>query len=408
MSRTSPIAGSGSLLNRLITEHPDAINFATGRPRDADLPADGMARWLELYVSHEAGRHNGRDASVRRTLGQYAHNAGLIRGALARYFCRAGLGDVEPEAVLVSNGGQEAIVLCLSALVGRDKVCLTGDPVYFGLIGAARSFGFGLETVPHDERFLDRVEERLARPGEPRIGMIYAIPDYDNPTGRLMSAGDRERLVALAERYDVHVFEDAVYRRYRYDGEPIPALKMFDRMGRVIHVESFSKTVMPGLRIAAVIADGQLSDGSALMTRLTTVKSALSVTTSPVVQAIIAGLLLETDNNLDRFVAPRVDGLRRNRDHLVQALARTFAHRTDSPWPVPGGGFYLCFDPGVPFTFDDTVRCAEQFNVIIPPLALFSLCGGWDNHVRLAFSNMDETAIGQGIDLWARYLRQRG
>ncbi len=408
MSRLSSMAGSGPLLNRLITEHSNAINFATGRPRDADLPADGMTRWLDLYVSQEARRGNGNDTAVRRTLGQYAANAGLIRDHLARYFSRADLGDVDPETVLVSNGGQEAIVLCLSVLVGRDKVCLSGDPVYFGLIGAAQSFGFGLETVPHDERFLDHVEERLARSGEPRVGMIYAIPDYDNPTGRLMSARDRQRLVALADRYDTHVFEDAVYRRYRFDGDPVPVLKAFDRMGRVIHVESFSKTVMPGLRIAAMIANGRLSDGTSLMARLTGVKSALSVTTSPVVQAILAGLLHETDDNLDPFVAPRVDHLKRNRDRLVQALAQAFPNRTQSVWPVPGGGFYLCFDPGVPFTFDDTLRCAEQVNVIVPPLALFSLQGGWENHVRLAFSNMDEAAIDRGIDLWARYLRQRG
>ncbi|MGB0696625.1 MAG: PLP-dependent aminotransferase family protein [Rhodospirillaceae bacterium] len=406
MSRPS-MAAAGPLLNRLVTNHPEAINFATGRPRDGDLPAEGMTRWLELCIADLAKQEGKAEAEIRRTLGQYAHNAGLLRAPLADYFAATGLGPVDPASLLISNGSQEAIVLCLAALVGRDKVCLSADPVYFGLIGAADNFGFALETVPHDDQFVDRLEQRLAQSDAPSVGLIYTIPDYDNPTGRLMSTRDRERLVDLAERYDLHLLEDAVYRRYCFDGAPLPTLKSLDRSGRVIHVESFSKTVLPGLRLAVMIAEGSLSDGTPLIARLTQVKSALSVTTTPLVQAILVGLLLDCDHDLDGFVAPRVAQVRRNRDRLVQALARAFPGSNNGVWPIPQGGFFLCADPNQSFTPEDTIALAEQAGVIIPPLSLFSPSGAWPNHVRLAFSAADEDAIDAGIACWAAYLGQR-
>jgi len=403
------VAEMAALLNSLVTRHPEAISFATGRPADSGLPVEGIERWIDVYVQTECRARDTTVSAVRRSLGQYANTRGSIRTHLARYLAVDGPGHVPPDAVLVSNGGQEAIALCLAALVGRDKVCLAGDPVYFGLIGVAETFGFALDTVPNDDHFIDHLEARVARADAPPVGLVYAIPDFDNPTGRVMPEADRRRLVDLAETYGFHIFEDAVYRRFRYEGATVPTLKSMDRTGRVIYVESFAKTVMPGLRVAAVVAEGPHPDGGALMPRLVSVKSALSVTTAPLVQAVLAGLLIETAYRLDRVVAPRRAHLKRNRDRLVAALDRFFP--TDEggrAWPVPAGGFYMCFDPGTQMSPEDTVRCTEDAGVIVAPLTMFSPEGRWRHQVRLAFSTMTEDEVETGIARWAGYLRARG
>lgn len=396
------VAEMAALLNSLVSRYPEAISFATGRPADDGLPVDGIERWIDLYVQAECRARGATAQTVRRSLGQYANNRGSIRGHLARYLERAGLGPCPIDSVLVSNGGQEAIVLCLAALVGRDKVCLAGDPVYFGLIGAAQSFGFALETVPNDAHFVDHLEARVTRSDAPPVGLVYATPDFDNPTGQVMSEVDRRRLVDLAETHGFHIFEDAVYRRFRYEGAALPTLKALDRSGRVIHVESFAKTVMPGLRVAAIVADGPHPDGGALMQRLAGVKSALSVTTAPLAQAVLAGFLIDHEYRLDGVVAPRRAQLKRNRDRLVAALDRhvpaaAATDRCRTAWPVPAGGFYLCFDPGASMTIEDTVRCTEETGVIVPPLTMFSPDGRWPNQVRQAFSSMTDDEVEAGI-----------
>ena len=105
--------------------------------------------------------------------------------------------------------------------------------------------------------------ERLLQQHHPRL--IYTNPTFQNPTGTCLGAVRRRRLIALADRYNIPILEDDFAGELRYDGRAQPALKALDPGGRVIYVGTFSKLLMPGLRIGFLVAEGPVYP---LLTRL--------------------------------------------------------------------------------------------------------------------------------------------
>jgi (S)-3,5-dihydroxyphenylglycine transaminase len=298
---------------------------------------------------------------------------------------------------MLTNGAQEAIVICLAGLVGRDQVVLAADPTYVGLTGPAEAFGFTVETIADDAHFVDRVEERIRTGVSRPIRAVYTVADFANPTGRVMTLAERQQLVALAAKHEFYVIEDAAYRRYRYSGEHLPTLCSLDRHGRVIYIESFAKTFLPGIRLAVMMA-GAAENGSTLAQRLSWIKSYVSVASSPITQAILGGFLLEQEYRLSTWVEPRRLRVQQNRNAMLQAL-RTQAEHTslDLAWSEPEGGFFL--RAVVPFDFgtQEFLRCASDSGVVVMPMNFFSPAQSFPREIRLAFSNSTPAQIETGI-----------
>ncbi|GAB1455450.1 hypothetical protein MASR2M48_07570 [Spirochaetota bacterium] len=94
--------------------------------------------------------------------------------------------------------------------------------------------------------------ERLASSRSLRL--VHVNPSFQNPTGVLYSANNRSELASLAERYGFYIVEDDLFSDLSWDCAPIPSIRSFDAAGRVLFVKSFSKCLMPGLRIACLEA----------------------------------------------------------------------------------------------------------------------------------------------------------
>ena len=401
------IADTMNLLNEATRRYPGAISFLAGRPPQQSVDAAPALGWLRQYMDHA-----GDDTAARQArwseLGQYSDTNGVVLDYVARYLRKAGFVTAVPASCLISNGAQEAMAICLSGLVGRDKVAFAPDPCYVGFAGAADALGVALETALDDEHFLDKLQARLCASGRP-VGCVYVIPDFANPSTRVMSLAERQRLLALAEQYDFFIVEDAAYRQYRYEGTDLPSIKQLDRQGRVVYIESFAKSVLPGLRLAVLLADHQDARGVPLAQRLSSIKSYLSVATSPITQGMLAGLLLQEDFSLQRWLLPRRQQLAANRDALVAALTRYFgpagAHGID--WNVPTGGFFLALS--LPFAFGQAEfeQCMSQHQVLVMPMQAFSTAGHHCDRIRLAFSNVDPAMIEQGVARLAEFILKR-
>jgi (S)-3,5-dihydroxyphenylglycine transaminase len=384
------------ILNDIASRFPEAISFAAGRPPDDFISLPDVERKLSRFFDFHP--------SIDRTsLGQYSTTNGIILEMLSEYLYRAGIGRFRPSDLLVTNGAQEAILIALAVLVPEGKIAVTADPGYVGFTGPAEAFGFAIEAFADDEHFVSKIEERARR--EPRIGLVYAVPDFANPTGRVMSITERANLAGLAERYGFHILEDAAYRHYRYDGDALPTLKSFDRSGRVLYVESFAKTVLPGLRTAVVVAESTTGESAPIADRLGAVKSYVSVTTSPLAQATLAGLLLEINYQIAEAVEPRRAYVEANRNHLLRALEISFSEKSGYRWKCPEGGFFLTLETPRPFSeIDDLIACAEKAGVIVLPMNLFSSTGSRPNEIRLAFSNIVPSRIFTGIEALRTHL----
>ena len=169
-------------------------------------------------------------------------------------------GDGDAGRVLCTNGSLQGLALLAEAMfAGSGGRAIVEAPTYDRAILILRRFGATVEAVDlqPDGLDVDAIEAACAAGRVP--GLVYTIPNFQNPGGMTLSRAKRERLVALARRHGFLVLEDDPYGELRFDGTDEPRLFALDEgAGNVIYSTSFTKTVAPGLRTGAMVLPPQL------------------------------------------------------------------------------------------------------------------------------------------------------
>ena len=410
-----PVMDTMNFLNEITVRHADAISFAPGRPYDGFFDTEQIFVYLRRYLDHLAAE-GATPAQIRDAMFQYGPTAGQIRDLIAASL-RAEEGvDVAPESIVVTVGCQEAMFLVLRAIMaGLDDVLLVSSPCYVGITGAARLLD--VPVVPVDERenglstvdVESAVRAEIARGRRPRA--VYVIPDHSNPSGTTMPLPARRALLDLAARYDLLVLEDSPYRLVSA-GARVPALKSLDRERRVIQLGSFAKTVFPGARVGYVVADQRvtLPDGRSglLADQLAKVKSMITVNTSSLSQAAVAGALLASDGHLadlNRDTSAHYGhAMRRTLDQLDRHFPAEARERLCVRWNRPSGGFFVTLRVGFPADNAALNRSAEEFGVIWTPMSYFYPAGGGEREIRLSISYLTDREIADGVARLARFV----
>ncbi|HYU35950.1 MAG TPA: aminotransferase class I/II-fold pyridoxal phosphate-dependent enzyme, partial [Thermoanaerobaculia bacterium] len=140
---------------------------------------------------------------------------------------------------------------------------------------------------------------------------------------------------------------------------------------------------------------------------LSKIKSLTTVTTAPVVQAVVGGLLLDEGGSLRGMVREKLPFYRANRDRMLASLEERLGGVPGVRWNRPEGGFFLTV--WLPFELDDEClqACARDYGVIVCPMSFFALSAGRERQVRLSFSYVTEAQIEEGIERLARFVRDR-
>jgi (S)-3,5-dihydroxyphenylglycine transaminase len=406
-----------AFLSEIAMDNPSAISFASGAPAEACFE---LERWLKVIprFQHDIAAARNIDAmAAGRMLGQYGRTSGLINDLIAENLLKDYGVECTPDRVIVTNGCQEALLMCLQTLcASEDDVVLARNPTYIGVTGAAALSGIRLyplesnadESVASSFR---RAVLALTLQGK-RPRAFYLIPDFDNPTGDVLSVLDRRAVLAVAAEYGVVILEDNPYGMFRFEGSLIPPLAALDSSGTVIFLGTYSKTLCPAVRVGCAALPetlfGAVSGRLALAKKLRERKSFLSVTTSQINQALVGGILLEEAGSLARIVEPARRFYQTNRDVMLQSILAAFDDdRSLVKWNVPSGGFFLSME--LPFSFgkDDMMECVATHGVIAMPMSFFALDGSQQNLVRLSFSNVTPEEITSGVERFARYVRDR-
>jgi (S)-3,5-dihydroxyphenylglycine transaminase len=406
-SVADPVMDTMNFLNEITLHYPDAISFAPGRPYDGFFDTEQIFGYVRGYLDHLAAG-GATPGQIREALFQYGPAAGRIRKIIADSLLADEGIEVPPESIVVTVGCQEAMVLALRVLIsGPDDVLLVSSPCYVGITGAAKLLDIELTAVEEraDGLAAEDVEAairaELARGRRPKA--VYVVPDHSNPSGVTMSLEARRQLLDLAERYDVLLLEDSPYRLVS-PGEQVPTLKSLDRDRRVVMLGSYSKTVFPGARVGFAVADQTVRtpDGEvSLADELAKIKSMITVNTSPLSQAAVAGALLAADGkvaDLNRETAAYYgDAMRYTLDCLERNFPPDRRERLGVQWNSPSGGFFLTLR--VPFIADnDTLaRSAQDFAVIWTPMSYFYPQGGGEHTIRLSTSYLTHADIDEGI-----------
>ncbi len=399
-----PTIESMNFLNEAAGRFPDAISFAAGRPPDGFVAATQVGSWLQHYVEHRAIKSKTTLEWLR--LGQYSDTAGVIRDLIVKYVeCDEDV-TVKVDDCIITNGFQEALLVQLIQLARAGGAVLTLDPTYVGLSGAAMAAGIPVFAVPASEDPAKDLAQaaRAARAAGHQVLAAYVIADFSNPSGEVMSVDQRRALLAMAEKHDVLLLEDAAYRIFSYDAPRLPSLLSLDTSDRVVYLGSFAKIFLPGVRVGFSVRRAVSGRLRPLVVDPIAVKSFTTVATSPIAQGIVGGFLLEANFKVSEWNTTRIAYCRANRDIMLTALAEAFAGVEGVTWSRPRGGFFVVISLSREFTAENLIEVARDFGVIVTPMSFFSPSGGLSDKIRLSFSNVTPDQIRAGVKRLADYL----
>lgn len=415
-SLRDPVIDSLNLLNEIIDRYPNAISFGPGAPHRRFLEAFDITPYIERYVGYLKQEKGLSEAAVQRHLYQYGPSQGQITELVSRALLRDHGIDVPPQAVVMTVGCQEAMWLALRALFAKPiDVLAVVQPCFVGIVGAARLLNLEVQAVGEGEEGVDIEQLSVAcgdaRAAGKRIRAVYVAPDFSNPSGTLMSIAARRRLLQLAEEEDLFLLEDNAYGFTATDDTAHPPLKALDRSARVIYLGTFAKICVPGVRVGFAVADQRVGDGTTqrfLAQELATIKSMLTVNTSPICQAIVGGMLLEHETSLAAMARDKGAFYRENLQWLLDSLERHLGPQGHSPyhvsWNTPRGGFFVRVQTS--FIVDEAMLelSAQRYGVLWTPMANFMLGGMQSRELRLSCSYLTREQIDEGVCRLARFI----
>ncbi len=324
--RPSPIR---EILN--VVRQPGMISFAGGMPAPEIFPVE------QFFVDDAVLKAQGTEVL------QYGTTEGdpRLRAFIAEWQKpRLGrvVGDKE---MILTTGSQQALDLIGWALIDSGDTVIVEDPTYLSALSAFANHGAQFASVPMDGEGM-RVEElpgiieRLRAEGK-RPKFIYTIVNFQNPAGATLSVARRKRLAEIAERYEMPIIEDDPYGYVRYDGEHLPSVFSFDRVGNTLYAGSFSKILSPGTRI------GWVSGDAGIVRQLAIFKQFTDICSSPITQT----LTYEYCKNgyLDAHLPTIVENYRVKRDAMQDSLEQRLKPLGVS-WVKPEGGFFFWLDFG--------------------------------------------------------------
>ncbi len=375
-----------------LTEKPDIISFAGGLPDPETFPREELAR-----IAADELRGNYRNVL------QYGLTEGSLtfRQALLPWLRTQGL-HLELGQLLVTTASQQGLDLLGKAFIDPGDVVFCDLPTYLGAIQAFSLFQADKVGVPllEDGMDVDVLEERIreAKRAKKTLKAIYVIPDFQNPTGITTSWEKRKRLLEIARREDLLIFEDNPYGELRFAGEPIPSIRSMDTEGRVIMLVTLSKVLSAGLRLAVLIADGEL------MEVLVRMKQATDLCTSKLTQHLAARYFNECSIE-DHLKELRVV-YRGKRDAMVAALERYMPTDEGIIWTHPDGGLFLWVSLPEELDTDEMFPHTLEHKVAYVPGKAFFVDGTGHNTMRLSFSVSTEAEIDEGIRRLSAVVRE--
>lgn len=291
-----------------------------------------------------------------------------LRQALADRYSARGV-PTTPGQIMVTLGAQHAISLLARTLLGRSNSALVEAPSYPHAYEALRSAGRRLVPVPvdaYDGWDDDSLEQAFQRA---RPTLAYIMPDFHNPTGAVMPAAQRERLMATAGREDTVVIADETMAELSIDADLQLPLAAF---GPAVLIGSMGKTVWGGLRI------GWIRAGEELIQRLVQSRYAQDLGT-PILEQLIA---LEMLGNYDGLLRFRAKQLAEGRSHL-----ETLLHEALPQWEVPHvrGGLCTWVNLGAPVS-SQLALAARDRGLLLGAGPRFGIDGVFERFLRVPFS----------------------
>jgi 2-aminoadipate transaminase len=361
-----------------VTAQPDIISLAGGLPAPELFPIDEYRRAFEWVLESDGAQAL-----------QYGPSEGYLplRGLLAERLSAFGMGCTADD-ILVTNGSQQALDLIGKIFLNPGDTVLCEKPTYLGALQAFNQYQATYAVVPMDEDGMrvDEVERMLDSTSN-RIKFIYALPNFQNPTGRTMSLERRRRLVQLASQFGIPIVEDDPYGELRYEGQSLPTLKSLDTDNTVIYLGTFSKILAPGFRLGWMLACPEVFE------ILLHGKQPSDLHTGMAQQ--MATYQVARGGFVDRHVEGIKAFYRERRDVMLRSLEEHFP--PDAHYTRPAGGLFVWAELPRHIDTRELLIDAVKDKVAFVPGQGFHPDGSGTNTMRLNFSNVPPDQLQEGV-----------
>lgn len=364
----------------------DRILFSGLTPEENLFPVEQFRNALNNCI-----RERGRELLQYGDPQGYKPLRDYISSRLVRYSI-----DVSPEQIVIVNGSQQGIDLVMRVFTNPGDSVVIESPSYAELFPVLAQYEVQVATIPvgstgMDLELLDRTLS--AQPAR----LVYAMPNFHNPTGATMGLEQRKRLIEIVTAHSVPLIEDDYEKDLRFEGTPIVPVKALDSIGAVLYMGTFSKGLFPGARVAWIAAE------RAIVERLVLAKRYTDFHTNMLIQAAIAEFCAQGhyDAHLKRL--HKIYRLRRRK--LLEAMAREFPAGVE--WTTPDGGYALWVTLPAGLNAKELLVAAQKHGIFFTPGERFFIGSGGENCFRLCFSRTDAEQIDEGVAILGSLIRER-
>lgn len=289
------------------------------------------------------------------------------------------------ENIHVISGAQQGIDIISKSLLSFNDSIVVESPTYGGAVAAFKSRGASIIEVPVDNDGINVKElEEVLKSCNPKL--IYIMTNYQNPTGISYSQSKKFQILYLAQKYNTYILEDDYVSELKYYGEKSTPIKAMDAKDRVIYLKSFSKILMPGIRLAFLITP------SAITKKVSSVKYNTDISTSSLMQRAFdlylrKGMWNEHIKRMWIIYKERYD-----------LLIRELKNKTSFiEFNEPYGGIHIWARTDVSSLILSSA--AKQKGVLISPGKIFYIDGRDTQYFRISFAGTDTLHIKKGIEI---------
>ena len=363
---------------------PSVISFAGGLPNRDLFPVEALKQAACSVFDSE-----GRDVLQ---YGNSEGHQGLRQYISGRYREKAGL-DVPVEDILITSGSQQGLDLLGKVLLNDGDALVIEEPGYLGAIQAFSLYRPKFLPVPLLAGGLDLDVLRAALATD-RPKLLYAVPNFQNPSGVSYSEQNRREVAEILSGTGVLLVEDDPYGELRFAGHDKPSFKTLLPDNTVL-LGTFSKTLVPGFRLGWIVAP------PALMRKLITAKQATDLHTTHFTQSIVCRYV--RDNDPDEHIRLLRDVYGRQCRAMQEAIRRHFP--AEVTCTQPEGGMFLWAELPDGVAAIDLFERAVQDKVVFVPGDPFYVRGNRHSTMRLNFSCSDVDTIEVGIERLGKAIR---
>lgn len=369
---------------------PGSISFIYGLPDPKTFPVDELKSCFDHVLR--------KNSALALQYGPEQGYGPLIDFLLDRINRKEHIGITRPNLMLTGGSTQALDHIC-SLLTRSGDLVLVEAPTYRDSLQLFQNHGLHPVQVPMDNDGLN-IDElngllKAHREQGRRVRFLYTIPTYQNPTGCTLSKHRRQALLDISEKWDLLIVEDDVYKDIAFETIELSSLFSLDKGGRVLSIGSFSKIMSPGLRLGWLVGPEKLI-GSFIESGFRHMGGGANPLVANALSVYCRKGLLD----------PHIDSLRklyRNRKEVMMDALKS-SMPENIKWTEPGGGFFVWITLPDGLSSVDVVKEAKKAGLWILAGDSFFAEKPTGQHLRLAFSYVEERLIREGIEKLATIL----